>query len=810
MKKFLSVLLAAVLVFSAVPFSGLSEYIGGLDFDFLTPKASAASYSGTCGTYVNWSLDTETGVLTISGSGAMRSYYSSSSSAPWHSKNFYIKSVVIQNGVTSIGDRAFYNCSNLTSVTIPDSVTSIGDYAFYYCRSLTSVTIPDSVTSIGDEAFRRCDSLTSVTIPDSVTSIGNYAFCNCSSLTSVTIPDSVTSIGDYAFDSCSSLTSVTIPDSVTSISNSAFCWCDSLTSVTIPDSVTSIGEEAFRGCSSLTSVTIPDSVTSIGGSAFNNCSSLNAIYITDLDAWCSISFGDYCANPLYCAHNLYINGEFATDIVIPDSVTSIGNYAFYYCDSLTSVTIPNSVTSIGGSAFGYCSSLTLVTIPDSVTSIGSRAFEYCDSLTSVTIPDSVTSIGNYAFCNCRSLTSVTIPDSVTSIGIYAFENCNPALTIYGYKNSEAERYAKVEEIKFIALPALPGTVKLAKIENAAAGVTVTWSAVKNAESYIVYRKAGSATSWSRLAVVGDGATSYTDKNVTSGTSYTYTVRAQNADGTGDYNKTGLKTVYLSQPAVTAANKNGYVNVNWGKITGATGYIVYRKASGETGWSRLASVTGNATVSYNDKTVKSGIAYRYTVRACKGSYSSSYSSTGALLRYLAQPTVTVANANGSVTVKWSKVAGAKGYYIYRKAGGAKSWSRLATISSGTTVAYTDKKVASGTAYQYTVRAINATYASSYCAGAATRYIAAGKMASAASTKTGIALKWAKTAGANGYVVYRKVGSGAWAKLVTVKGNATVSYLDKSAKKGTTYTYCVRPYNGSFAGVYANTVSCKDKY
>ena len=210
----------------------------------------------------------------------------------------------IPQGITAIGNSAFFCCDSLISVAIPDSVISIRDSAFSCCKSLTSITIPDSVTTIGDSAFSACDSLRSIIIPDSVTTIGGSAFYYCESLRSITIPDSVTSIGDSAFSECYSLTSVIIPDSVTSIGDSAFSECYSLTSVIIPGSVTSIGASAFSWCKSLTSITIPDSVTSIGASAFSWCKSL-------------------------------------TSVTIPDSVTSIDKDAFKECTNLT-LTVPRN------------------------------------------------------------------------------------------------------------------------------------------------------------------------------------------------------------------------------------------------------------------------------------------------------------------------------------------------------------------------------------------------------------------------------------------------------------------------------------
>ena len=349
--------------------------------------------------------------------------------------------------ITSIGNSAFFGCYSLTSIEIPDSITSIGSSAFSGCSSLTSIKIPNSVTSIGDYVFEGCSSLTSIEIPNSVTSIGSSAFEGCESLTSIQIPNSVTSIGDYAFYDCDSLTSIVvdagntkydsrnecnaiietasntlitgcqntiIPNSVTSIGGSAFYNCSGLTSIEIPNSVTSIGNSAFYDCDSLTSVVIGNSVTSIGDYAFYYCDSLTSIVVdagnTKYDS------RNECNAIIETALNTLITG--CQNTIIPNSVTSIGNYAFYYCSGLTSIEIPNSVTSIGWSVFSGCSSLTSVVIGNSVTSIGNSAFSDCDSLTSVVIGNSVTSIGGFAFYRCLDLTRIictaTTPPTIKS------------------------------------------------------------------------------------------------------------------------------------------------------------------------------------------------------------------------------------------------------------------------------------------------------------------------------------------------------------------------------------------------------------
>ena len=209
-------------------------------------------------------------------------------------------------------------------------------------------------------------------------SIGNNAFQNVTGLLSIEIPDNMKgSVGSYAFDGCTALKSITMSKNTSSIGDYAFQNCKNLVAdMVIPNGQRTVYQYTFYNCNKLTSITIPDSVTLIGRYAFQDCHSLTGVYITDIAKWCAIEFYDNDSNPLYYAHNLYLNGELVTDLVIPNDVTSIGKWAFYGCNSLTSVTIPDSVTSIGDSAFSKCSSLTSINIPDGVTSIGKYALTY--------------------------------------------------------------------------------------------------------------------------------------------------------------------------------------------------------------------------------------------------------------------------------------------------------------------------------------------------------------------------------------------------------------------------------------------------
>ena len=335
-----------------------------------------------------------------------------------------LKNLVIGNSVTTIRSHAFKGCTGLTEVTIPNSVTSIGSDAFYGCTGLTEVTIPNAVTSIGSRAFSGCTGLTEVTIPNAVTYIGERAFEGCSGLTTVTIGNSVTTIEERAFTSCSGLTTVIWNARNAEYYNglsydSPFSNCDRLTDFVFGEEVEHIPALLCCELASLKNLVIGNSVTSIGISAFDGCSGLTEVI------WNARNVQDFQDN----SSRPFSGCDRLTDFVFGEEVEHIPDYLCYQLTSLNTIVIPNSVTSIGTNAFSFCSGLKTVTIPNSVTNIGSSAFEDCTELKTVTIGNSVTDIGDEAFSSCFNLTEVSIPNSVTSIGDEAFYFCTDLKTV---------------------------------------------------------------------------------------------------------------------------------------------------------------------------------------------------------------------------------------------------------------------------------------------------------------------------------------------------------------------------------------------
>ncbi len=293
--------------------------------------------------------------------------------------NTVIKTLVIGEGVTTIGANAFKGMKGLVSVQLPESVTSIGNYAFYNCSSLKNVNIPSCVSEISPYMFNGCSSLETVYLPETVTSIGAQAFYNCSMLNSITIPAGVTSLDSKIFYNCTSLANVYIPEGVTAIADYVFYKCAAITEINIPEACTSIGNYAFYGCSGLTEVEIPATVTELGSNVFYGCTNLKKVNI-------------------------------------PYGITAVGASLFYNCSSLESIDIPDTVTSIGSSAFRGCEKLESITIPEAVTTIGDYAFRGCALIEELIIPDAVTKLGTNIIGDCTSLKKVVVGDGVTSVG----------------------------------------------------------------------------------------------------------------------------------------------------------------------------------------------------------------------------------------------------------------------------------------------------------------------------------------------------------------------------------------------------------
>lgn len=455
-----------------------------------------------------------------------------------------VTTVTIGNDVANIGNNAFTECTALSCATINSNaivskkyqydnnlctifgsqvkeyiigngISEIGDYAFYNSSNLISITLPNSITTIGNSSFSGCSSLLSIIIPEGVTSINNYAFKNCVGLTSIEIPSSVIDLSNAAFNGCNNLTHLILNSNTVAngTNNIKSIFGANIQKCILGNSVTSIGRYAFDGCNTLVSVSIPNSVTEVGMEAFRGCSNLSEVHISDIAAWCTIHFPNGTTNPLYYAHNLYLGEELLTNLIIPDNVSSVSAEAFAYCNSLTSVTVPenvielrirafdncnnlahvtinsnsvmssggikgifganvseyiigNSVTTIGNSAFYDCTGMTSVTIGNSVSNIANSAFANCSGLSEVhisdlatwcnitfenllanplytahnlylnddivsdlIIPENVTSIGNYAFNGCTCIVSLTVPKSVTNIGNNVFDNCNNLMAI---------------------------------------------------------------------------------------------------------------------------------------------------------------------------------------------------------------------------------------------------------------------------------------------------------------------------------------------------------------------------------------------
>ncbi len=792
--------------------------------------------------------------------------------AKLHINGTIIEDLVIPDTVTKIGKYAFYNCKSFKSIKIGKNVQAIGDCAFYGCANVVSIQIPEKVTTIGRQSFAECEKLETVTLSKNVESIGEFAFSDCLKLkafyvadgnagyssadgvlfnsdktvlldypinksgSTYTMPDTVTEISAEAFKGCTQLTSIELSENLKIIGSSAFSGCSNLASVNIPRGVTIIKYSAFRSCTSLTAIEIPDTVTELEHGVFYSCENLAEIYIPDSVTVIESGLlngtayynneenwdgeGLYVGNHLIrvksstgayevkdgtkiIANSAFDNCSGLTILILPDTITTIGSSAFQFCNSLTEIfvpslttwcnidfksailstqgnlyvgnslvkdiIIPENVTKINDYAFNQFS-INSVKLHDGVKSIGKSAFRKCLNLSSVELGRGLESVGEQAFYDCENLKTVKIDKNVTDIGVRAFGYYSTYyglahskvsnFKIIGDKNTAAYNYANENSIKFEIECAHKNTEWITSMEPT------------------VYRE---GQRYQRCA-------------------YCYKWLDSEAIPQLKCESISLKKVY---------NTTDGVKITWGRVKGADAYRVYRKVKGS-GWEYLDSTKNGY---FTDATAKTGTTYYYTVRAKNEAGLSSYNTKGLSIKYVASPGLTkIQNVTGGLKITWSKVSGADGYYVYRKLYGADSWTRIATIKSGSTVSYKDTKVSGGKVYVYTVKAYDGSGKSATdSAGIKLRYLAAPTLNTPSSTTKGVGLRWTEVAGAEGYMVYRKTGSsGSYTKIKTEKGISNLTYRDTTAKKGTKYYYKVKAYKGTTYSAYSNTKAITDKY
>ena len=381
--------------------------------------------TGTCGEQLTWSLSVD-GILTVSGTGAMASY-SEEEPAPWYDYSGAMEYLVVEKGVTSIGDYAFYDCGSILSLELPDTLAAIGDYGFAYCYGLTEVSLPKNLETLGRAAFYNCYDLAKISFPKKLQTIGAEAFSECAGLESLSLPDKLRSIGDNAFALCAGLTKVSLGSGVQTIGNSAFLECEALTSVSFPESLRTIGDYAFNACAALTKASFQEGVKSIGMGAFQDCGELTKVSLPKSLTYLGDSAFSGCYN--------------LTSASLKGGLEVIGEEAFAYCELLESISIPKSVKTIGRAAFTDCIGLTELTLQEGLETIGEEAFAYCYSLKSVKFPKTLVTIRDAAFSGCELLTKATMTKSILFLGEGAFDGCYD-LTMHVPHGSLTEWYAE--------------------------------------------------------------------------------------------------------------------------------------------------------------------------------------------------------------------------------------------------------------------------------------------------------------------------------------------------------------------------------
>lgn len=629
------------------------------------------------------------------------------------------------------------------------------------------------------------------------------------------------------------LNSVTIENGVKSIMNDAFSGEIYLTKISLPSSIERIGDGAFAD-TGITEITIPEKVNYILPTMFNNSGMMKynvnkknpyyysengAIYSADGSTLVAYPCGRFIEDSDHIpsipktvdtigAH-AFIN-SFAEYIKIPSHIKTIRKQAFAGNLHLKELVIENGVESIYDGAFLACTSLSSVHLPKSVTYLGYNSFGYDYDIAFEDIEAILDENGiEHESINEENVDYYMSLEPLKHYNIYEFVYCYPnqEFTFYAPLNSAGYDYAQRFGFKFVRSECLEPKLLAASVIDG--GVKISWTKSGDAKGYRVYRKNKKGNWESIYYFDNNSVTGFTDESPYQNFKNTYTVKAVSDSGESTYNKTGLSVFYLKTPALTGIKTTtSGLRVSWSSVSGVHNYKVYRKQQGDTKWTYIAKTKAGVTT-YEDTNVKNGVKYSYTVRAVNSNGKSSYNSDGISTTFVTAPKISsLKNTTSGTKIIWNKINGAKKYRIYRKVPGG-SWKVLGDVSSGKS-SYVDKTAKSGTVYQYAVKANNGSAWSSHHTSSKVKFLSTPVISTPKSTRGGVVISYSKVTGAKSYRIYRKTSKNAdWEKLADVSGKTT--YTDKTAKKGTTYYYTVRAYNGSYkSGYSSNGVKIKDIY
>ena len=815
---------------ATVTIRGEGQYAGERSEQYLIIDNDAEIIeSGSIEFHIRWMFDSQ-GTLLLTGSDEM--YLTADDEVPWEKYKDKIKKVIIGEGITSISPGAFAFCINLEELVLPSTLVEISSEAFKRCEKLKTLVIPDSVTETGIWCFVACG-LESVTLSSSMQYVGTGMFEECKNLKTVVFSDNLEGISDNAFSGCENLTSITLPESVTYIGGGAFENCKNLKEINIPTSVSYLGTGAFADCESLEKIELPDTLTEIYYETFWNCTSLEEVKFPsnlqtiETDAFFNTkirevvlpeSVTDIGAIPTQVGFSGTIGAAFMgcselEYVKLPKELKLIRNKTFYGCQNLKRIELPEGLEEIESGAFAYCESLQSISLPDSLTKIGQAAFQRDISLTDITIPKgvsvinastfcdckslkdipfthSVESIGFQAFCACDSLTDITIPEGITVIGEQAFMGCESLRSVvipagcdqiegYAFWTCEAlESLTIGEGLRSIGAIALDCS-HLYDIYLPASIETIGYDAFGFGKKTIHYD--GTKNQWNAID------NSAMDPDYIAG----YTIRCKDGDilfTTPDETPNGTPNVTPNEKKDQSITANVSVSaLPVGRtttitVTGNKGILSFK--SGNTSIATVNQTTGVISAK------KVGTVNITVTAAGTGDYKPVSKTMTIKVVPAATSSVTAVNLATGIKLTWKKVAGANGYIIYRNG------SKIKTITSGSTVTYTDKKAnTNGTKYTYKVVAKATTGTSTLSRSLTTYRVARNAISSLASRAAGkMTVKWKRNSKAKGYQVqYSKSKSfSSGNKTLTITKNTLINKTIGSLTKGKKYYVRVRSF------------------